>query len=278
MKRAFLIAAIAAMPFLATSAHAQSQNVNDTVVASVDGTNIYASDIVPLYQGLPDRYRQVPMAQIADQLLERLIDQTVLANAARKAGLDKSSTIARRIKMLTDGVLQQAYIEANIGTYLSDEMLKEEYRKRVAELRTDEEIRARHILLKTEDEAKKVIAELQKGADFAEAAKKHSTGPSGVKGGDLGFFSKGMMVPEFQNAAFAMKDGEISTSPVKTQFGWHIIKVEERRKSEPPSFDQMAAELRRDMNQKAYQSIIDEQRKKAKIEMTAPAAGAPATK
>ena len=85
------------------------------------------------------------------------------------------------------------------------------------------------------------------------------------------------MVPEFQNAAFAMKDGEISTSPVKTQFGWHIIKVEERRKSEPPSFDQMAAELRRDMNQKAYQSIIDEQRKKAKIEKTAPAAGAPAT-
>ena len=86
------------------------------------------------------------------------------------------------------------------------------------------------------------------------------------------------MVPEFQNAAFAMKDGEISTSPVKTQFGWHIIKVEERRKSEPPSFDQMAAELRRDMNQKAYQSIIDEQRKKAKIEKTATAAGAPATK
>ena len=140
MKRAFLIAAIAAMPFLATSAHAQSQNVNDTVVASVDGTKIYASDIVSLYQGLPDRYRQVPVAQIADQLLERLIDQTVLANAARKAGLDKSSTIARRIKMLTDGVLQQAYIEANIGTYLSDEILKEEYRKRVAELRTDEEI------------------------------------------------------------------------------------------------------------------------------------------
>ena len=86
------------------------------------------------------------------------------------------------------------------------------------------------------------------------------------------------MVPEFQNAAFAMKDGEISTSPVKTQFGWHIIKVEERRKSEPPSFDQMAAELHRDMNQKAYQSIIDEQRKKAKIEKTAPAAGAPTTK
>ena len=219
------------------------------------------------------------MAQIADQLLERLIDQTVLANPARKAGLDKSSTVARRIKMLTDGVLQQAYIEANIGSKLSDEMLKEEYRKRVAELRTDEEIRARHILLKTEDEAKKVIAELQKGGDFAEAAKKHSTGPSGTKGGDLGFFSKGMMVPEFQNAAFAMKDGEISTSPVKTQFGWHIIKVEERRKSKPPSFDQMAAELRRDMNQKAYQSIINEQRKKAKIEKTtAPAAGAPATK
>ncbi|MED5575589.1 MAG: SurA N-terminal domain-containing protein, partial [Pseudomonadota bacterium] len=124
MKRAFLIAAIAAMPLLATSARAQSQTVNDTAVASVDGTKIYASDIVQLYQGLPDRYRQVPMAQIADQLLERLIDQTVLANAARKAGLDKSSTIERRIKMLIDGVLQQAYIEANIGTYLSDEMLK----------------------------------------------------------------------------------------------------------------------------------------------------------
>lgn len=154
--------------------------------------------------------------------------------------------------MLTDGVLQQAYIEANIGSNLSDEMLKEEYRKRVAELRTDEEIRARHIPLKTEDEAKRVIAELQKGGDFAEAAKKHSTGPSGAKGGELGLFSKGIMVPEFQNAAFAMKDGEISTSPVKTQFGWHIFEVEERRKSEPPSFYQMAAELRRYSNQKAY--------------------------
>jgi len=278
MKRALFVAAIAAMPLLATPVHAQSQGGGDTVVASVDGTKIYASDVVALYQGLPDRYRQVPVAQIADQLLERLIDQTVLANAARKAGLDKSSAIARRIKMLTDGVLQQAYIEANIGARLSDEMLKEEYRKRVAAQSTDDEIRARHILLKTEAEAKKIIAELQKGADFAEAAKKHSTGPSGAKGGDLGFFSKGMMVPEFQDAAFAMKDGEISKAPVKTQFGWHIIKVEERRKSDPPSFDQMAAELRRDMSQQAYQSIIAEQRQQAKIEKTDTAAGAPAKK
>lgn len=278
MKRAILTAALAVVPFIASPAIAQTSPApgqEDAVVATVDGEKIYASDVMTMYETLPDQYKQAGLAQMADQIVERLIEQTLVANAARTSGLANSDLVKRRIKMLTDGVLQQTYLEEKIGGKLTDEKLKEAYRQQVSGADRPEEIRARHILVKTEAEAKKIISELGDKGDFAAAAKKYSTGPSGAKGGDLGFFADGMMVPEFSKAAFALKSGEMTKAPVKTQFGWHIIKVEERRQVEAQPFNEVAPDIRRELGRKAYENIVSDLRAKAKI--TRPGA-APAKK
>ena len=268
MKRAIITAAIAVVPFIVLPAAAQTAPAaaqEKIIVATVDGENIYSSDVVTLFQTLPEQYRQAGLGQMADQIVERLIEQTLVSNAARKSGLTETAEVKRRIKVLSDGVLQQMYLESKISEQLTDDALKAAYREQIAGAKRPEEIRARHILVKTEAEAKKIIAELGDKGDFAAAAKKHSTGPSGVKGGDLGFFSDGMMVPEFSNAAFALKAGEFTKAPVKTQFGWHIIKLEERRKAKAASFNEVAPKLRQELGRKAYEKIVGDLRATAKI-------------
>ena len=268
MKRAIITAAMAVVPFIVLLAAAQTKPAaaqEKIIVATVDGENIYSSDVVMLFQTLPEQYRQAGLGQMADQIVERLIEQTLISNAARKSGLTETAEVKRRIKVLSDGVLQQMYLDSKIGEQLTDDALKAAYREQIAGAKRPEEIRARHILVKTEAEAKKIIAELGDKGDFAAAAKKHSTGPSGVKGGDLGFFSDGMMVPEFSNAAFALKAGEFTKAPVKTQFGWHIIKLEERRKAEAAPFNEVAPKLRQELSRKAYEKIVGDLRATAKI-------------
>ena len=268
MKRAIITAAMAVVPFIVLPATAQTAPAaaqEKIIVATVDGENIYSSDVVMLFQTLPEQYRQAGLGQMADQIVERLIEQTLVSNAARKSGLTETAEVKRRIKVLSDGVLQQMYLESKISEQLTDDALKAAYREQIAGAKRPEEIRARHILVKTEAEAKKIIAELGDKGDFAAAAKKHSTGPSGVKGGDLGFFSDGMMVPEFSKAAFALKAGEFTKAPVKTQFGWHIIKLEERRKAKAAPFNEVAPKLRQELGRKAYEKIVGDLRATAKI-------------
>ena len=268
MKRAIITAAMAVVPFIVLPAAAQTTPAaaqEKIIVATVDGENIYSSDVVMLFQTLPEQYRQAGLGQMADQIVERLIEQTLVSNAARKSGLTETAEVKRRIKVLSDGVLQQMYLDNKIDEQLTDDALKAAYREQIAGAKRPEEIRARHILVKTEAEAKKIIAELGDKGDFAAAAKKHSTGPSGVKGGDLGFFSDGMMVPEFSKAAFALKAGEFTKAPVKTQFGWHIIKLEERRKAEAAPFNEVAPKLRQELGRKAYEKIVGDLRSTAKI-------------
>lgn len=268
MKRAIITAAMAVVPFIVLPAAAQTKPAaaqEKIIVAIVDGENIYSSDVVMLFQTLPEQYRQAGLGQMADQIVERLIEQTLISNAARKSGLTETAEVKRRIKVLSDGILQQMYLDNKIGEQLTDDALKAAYREQIAGAKRPEEIRARHILVKTEAEAKKIIAELADKGDFAAAAKKHSTGPSGVKGGDLGFFSDGMMVPEFSKAAFALKADEFTKAPVKTQFGWHIIKLEERRKAEAAPFNEVAPKLRQELGRKAYEKIVADLRATAKI-------------
>jgi peptidyl-prolyl cis-trans isomerase C len=274
MKRAIITAAMAVVPFIAFPAAAQTAPTaakEKVIVATVDGENIYSSDVVALFQTLPEQYRQAGLGQMADQIVERLIEQTLVSNAARKSGLAETAEVKRRIKVLSDGVLQQMYLETKIGEQLTDDALKAAYRERITSAKRPEEIRARHILVKTEAEAKKIIAELGDKGDFATAAKEHSTGPSSTKGGDLGFFSDGMMVPEFSKAAFALKAGEFTKAPVKTQFGWHIIKLEERRKAEAAPFNEVAPKLRQELGRKAYEKIVGDLRSTAKISRPAQA-------
>jgi peptidyl-prolyl cis-trans isomerase C len=259
---------MAVVPFISLSATAQTApaaSQDKIIVATVDGDNIYSSDVAAMFQTLPDQYRQAGLGQMADQIVERLIEQTLVSNAASKSGMAETPEVKRRIKIVSDGVLQQMYLENKIGEQLTDETLKAAYREQISSAKRPEEIRARHILVKTEAEAKKIITELGVKGDFAAAAKKHSTGPSGTKGGDLGFFSDGMMVPEFSKAAFALKTGEFTKVPIKTQFGWHIIQLEERRKAEAAPFNEVAPKLRQELSRKAYEKVVGDLRAKAKI-------------
>ncbi len=238
----------------------------DPVVATVDGTEIRLSELVEAQQLLPEQYRAMPLHVIYDPLLNSIIDSKLAAAEARRQKLQEDESIKREIALATERILEQNVVSRHIEEGLTDEALRTRYDEQIASFSSTDQIRARHILVETEDEAKKLIEELNGGADFAELAKEHSTGPSGPNGGDLGFFNKEEMVPEFAEAAFALEDGAITQEPVQTQFGWHVIKTEEHRKSDPPSFEAVRDTLRQEMSQELHTSYMADLRSKATIE------------
>jgi len=256
-----LLSAVIGMP-------AQAQDEADDVdrlVATVDGAEIRQSDLTMMYQELPAQYRQLPREMLFQQLLDQLIVRKLLAAKAREEGLDETPDIERRLAFAEDGVLQQVYAVHYIDQVLTNEKLRAAYDQMVADLGGQEEVNARHILVETEAEAKLLIEAVDGGADFATLAAKHSTGPSGKEGGSLGWFTAEQMVPEFSQAAFALKVGEVSAAPVQTQFGWHVIKVEDRRTQEPPSFDESRADLRRAEANELIGGMMDEVRENADV-------------
>lgn len=274
MKRVALIVAAIALPMSGAVALAQTQPLapidpnplpGDAVVATVNGASITVVEVLDYLETLPQQYRQVPVEKIFRQVLERVIDQRLLAAEARKAGVDKRAEVKRRVTTVTDGILQEVYLQDRISPQIEEAKLRSEYQKRVANEPKREEVHARHILVDNEADAKQIIAELKSKGDFIALAKTHSKGPSAANGGDLGYFPREAMVPEFAEAAFAMKDGEISKAPVKTQFGWHVIKVEGRRQAAARSFEEMAGEIRQELGQAAFGKIIDDLRGKAKV-------------
>src|SRR5689334_21313465 len=237
-----------------------------TVVARVDGTELHLSDVEAAQQSLPAQVQKLPLAQIYPVLLDRLVDGMLIAEAGRKEHLDQDPDVQLRLKRYEDRLIQEAYLNRAIKAAESEDQLKARYQTFAKEKAGREEVHARHILVKTEAEAKSVIAELDKGADFAELAKKHSTDPGGKSGGDLGYFGRDDMVKEFADAAFALPAGQYTKSPVKTEFGWHVIKVDDHRVSTPPSFD----EARKEVSQLVAHDVVDaklkELRSAAKVE------------
>jgi len=199
--------------------------------------------------------------------MERMIDQSMIANAARKEGFLNRPAVKKRIASITERVLNEAYVSDKMAAVVTDSMVKDEYQISIALEKKSEEVKARHILVKTKKEAMAVIAELKGGADFAKVAKAKSTGPSSRSGGDLGYFGFKQMVPPFSKAAFALKPGDYTTEPVKTQFGWHVIKVEDRRMAGAANFEQASQKIRQELRQKAYKDTIANLRAKAKIEV-----------
>jgi peptidyl-prolyl cis-trans isomerase C len=250
----------------------------DPVVARVNGVDIRQSDLRAAAQAMPENTRGVPQQMLYPMLLEQAVDGQVLLIVARKAGLEKDPVVAKQMSDAADRALQTAMLGREIGPLLSEDALRARYARDIGSKPGEEEVHARHILVADEAEAKRIIAELKKGGDFAAIAKKSSTDPGGAQGGDLGFFRKSEMVPEFANAAFAMKPGEISAVPVKTQFGWHVIKLEERRTVPPPTFEAARDEMRQKIIQEAVAEVIAHARQGVSIELFNPdgSAAAPA--
>jgi peptidyl-prolyl cis-trans isomerase C len=245
---------------------AQPAPTADPVVARVDKSEIHRSDLVTALNSMPPQVQQMQMSQIYPLLIDRMVDIKLIAAAGRAAGLASDPEVKRKVAEAEDRAIQEAYLDGKVKKQITDEAIRKKYQEELAGNPPEEEVHARHILVAKEEDAKAIIAQLQKGADFATLAKSKSTDGSAKEGGDLGFFSHDEMVPEFADAAFAMKPGEISKVPVKTQFGYHVIKVEERRKQDAPTFDQAKEAIAGEMQQELTQAAVKELLAKAKVE------------
>jgi peptidyl-prolyl cis-trans isomerase C len=238
----------------------------NTVVARVDGTELHLSDVEAAQQNLPPQAQKLPLEQIYPMLLDRLVDGALITEAGRKEHLEQDPELQVRLKRYEDRLIQEAYLNQAIKAAETEDQLKARYQTFAKDTAGREEVHAQHILVKTEDEAKSVIAELDKGADFGELAKKYSTDPSASSGGDLGYFGHDDMVKAFTDAAFALSPGRYSKTPVKTEFGWHVIKVEDRRAGKPPSFEEAREQLSRDLAHEIIDAKLQNLRGAAKIE------------
>ncbi len=252
----------------ATPAIAQDKTPDskDPVVAIIDGEKIHLSAVKELYDSLPARYRRIPVERLYQPLLERLIAIRVMAKAAREAKLQDDPALKKRLAQLEQQLLYSAYVNKMVDEKVTDAALKARYEEFVKKYKGAEEVKASHILVKTKKEAQEIIAELEKGVSFDKLARAHSKGPSAKRGGDLGYFEKGQMVKPFAEAAYAMKKGEFTKTPVQTQFGWHVILVTDKRTKPAPPFEKVKAQLRADLAEKIEAEALNAERKKAKIE------------
>lgn len=253
---------------LSASANAAGKKADaDMVVATVNGVKITLSDMQDVKQMTNPQIAALPMNAVFEPLLDNLINTQVVAQAAKEAKIQDSAEYKKMMKSLENQILMQLYLKQQAQKMQTKAKLTEMYEQYKRNNPPQEEMSAAHILLKTEKEARDVIKQLEKGADFADLANKLSEN-KGLEGGDLGYFTRELMVPEFSEAAFRMKEGEISKTPVKTQFGWHIIKAGPRRLTEVPSFEEMEKELMQMQATEAVEEIVTGLRKKAKIVTT----------
>src|SRR5690606_21203268 len=217
---------------------------------------------------LGQQFAQLPAEQQRAAALSAVIEIRLLSAQAESEGLADGEEFQRRMEMLRQRALHSTYIDEQIASKVTDEAVRAEYDKQVAAMPAREEVRARHILVPTEEEAVAVIGELDAGGDFEEIAKEKSQDGAAAQGGDLGYFGAGQMVPEFEQAAFAMNAGDHSATPVQTQFGWHVIKVEDKRQQQPPAFEQVQEQFRSLLLRQTYMETLEELRDGAEIDIT----------
>ena len=229
----------------------------DPVVARVGGEEIHLSDMAEAAQSLPEEVRSMPPPVLYPMLLDQMIDRKALVIAARKQGLEHDPVVERSIARATEQALQNALLTRDIGPKVTEAAIRARYDQTTASKAGEEEAHARHILVADEATAKKVIADLKAGGDFTELAKKYSTDPQAQQGGDLGYFKKADMVPEFAEATFALKPGQVTQTPVHTQFGWHVIKLEDKRSAPPPTFEQAHDEIRQQIIQEGVRADLE---------------------
>ena len=231
----------------------------DPVVAKIGTDVIHLSDVTAVANSLPPQARQMPPDQLLPKVLDQMVDTQVLAVEARKQGLDKDPNVERTLHEVMERALVSAFLEKQVGPQITDAAVKARFDKDIGGQPAVQEVHARHILVDDEATAKKIIADLKKGGDFAALSKQYSKDTAAVEqGGDLGYFKAADMVPEFSAAAFALKDNEVSPTPVHTQFGWHVIQTLDHRTAAPPTFEQSRDQLRQKMINEAVHKVLAE--------------------
>lgn len=250
---------------LALPVQAQDTLTADSVVATVNGTEITLGHMLMVRASLPDQYQQLPDDVLWDGIMDQIVQQTVLSQ-------QDSGEETRRIKLALENerraLLAAQVIEGIVGDAITDEAVQAMYDETYLQGEQSEEYNASHILVETEEEAAAIVEELNGGADFAEVARAKSTGPSGPNGGQLGWFGAGMMVPEFQTAVEELEVGAIS-GPVQTQFGWHVIILNEKRAKEAPALEAVRGEIENQLSQQAVTQKIEELTSAADVSRTA---------
>jgi len=275
--RAFLAVSLAV--FMTVPAFAADQKAtpasaaadNDPVVARVNGQILHRSDLELALRNAPPQIQQAPREQVYPQLLNSMANGMLLAQAGRKAKVDTIPAVKAQITIADNEIIADAFVAQMARAQITEAKLRDAYDQYAKNAPKEEEVSARHILVPTEQEAKDVIEQLKKGADFATLAKDKTTDPSGkTSGGDLGYFTKADMVPEFANAAYALKKGEFTQVPVHTQFGWHVIKLEDRRTGKAGTYEQVAPQIASQMTQQIVFQKLQELRSQGKVELFGP--------
>ena len=233
---------------------AQDTPTAKTVVATVGDTEITLGHMLALRAGLPQQYDQIPPEVLFKGVLDQLVQQTLLMHAH-----EGTPSLAAQVQLENErrAILAADVADDVLNDALTDAALQEAFEARYADADPETEYKAAHILVETEAEAKKLIEEIEGGANFASLAQEHSTGPSGPSGGDLGWFGDGVMVPEFFDAVAALGEGGVS-APGQTQFGWHVIQLKETRIKERPALDEVREELAGELRQAAFDAYIAE--------------------
>ena len=281
--RPALFALLLALPFAAQAAEAPKQPAAapaaaaDPVVIKINGSDIHRSEVVAIQRSLGQQAASMPLEQFYQRIQERLIVSKLLGDAAKAAKLDADPEVKADVAKAQDELKAQlakaqeqivtkvfvSHLEAKAAT---DAAVKALYDKNFKDKPGEPEVHARHILVDSEDEAKAIIADLDKGGDFGKIADEKSKDKGG-NGGDLGWFTKDKMVPEFSTAAFKLAKGEYTKAPVKSQFGWHVIQVEDTRVAPPQTFDEVKDKLKAELGNEAVEAKIKELQGKAKIEV-----------
>jgi peptidyl-prolyl cis-trans isomerase C len=238
---------------------------DNPVLAKVNGAEIRQSDVALAEEELGPSLSQMDPATKSENVLGFLIDMKIVAKAAEEKKIADREDFKNRLAFARNRLLMDNLLAVEGKAATTDEAMKKVYEEASKQITGEQEVHARHILVETEDDAKAVEEELKKGADFAELAKKKSKDPGASDGGDLGFFTKDQMVPEFSTVAFALEPGKIS-DPVKSQFGWHIIKVEEKRNRKAPDFEQVKSQIETYVTRKAQADFVAKLRDTAKVE------------
>ncbi len=229
-------------------------------VATVNGETIWFNDVLDQAERLPDEFRQMPLENYFEQLVVEMIDAGLAAAQARNDKFHEKDDIAAAMNQAAERVLAEKWISNKVTAEINEASVEKAYQKFISDTASREQVTASHILVETEDDAKSIITELNNGADFVTLAKTKSTGPSGPNGGALGTFGRGQMVPAFEAAAFSLADGAISSAPVQTQFGWHVIRVESKTIAPAPSLDDVREKLIQNLSTQVVGRVLEELR------------------
>lgn len=255
-------------PANATADGASAIKQGDPVVAKIGGEDVKRSDVFNYIGTLPEQIRQMPLETLFPLALDQVVNNKIIGMKAQQAKLEADPEVTKLTEQAQGQIVRNVYIERELNKAISQKELVKAYQKMLENMGKIEEVHARHILVPMPDEqkAKDIIKKLDEGAKFEDLAKESSDGPTAANGGDLGYFAKNEMVPEFAEAAFALAPGTYTKTPVKTQFGWHVIKVEEKRERPEPQFELVKPQLEAQIRRDELTRLLEKWQKEAKIQ------------